>query len=587
MTKLFKNPYLDVNQYVNNIEISSRDVLYETVDARSASTQNITFDLDAKGDNSLLCADVYVTAHFTLKKTVTAAETTVANIADINNPRDRVAFRNNFLDELILNSTFNYNGTAITERPYINCKEMMAILDGNNYQRKYGGVGGSYGNLSGLEDIGYTLEPVRGQLIRKAVPGVAGDGATVTGADLKELLSGSTAANYGDDTGVVVVDNNSYDDERSSKIFFFKEKLVSGDLSNGVVKFSLTFPLRLAPFKGSRRNMWYRNMSNALPFVKNSSINLQLKQGPTGCILEQFFLDRQNRLQASNNNTANPDFTNTIDYTNSKLTVEVDSTKNWQLHMRWYQSPSPLKQFYNLPNYRIDTYVKDAGLTGSLTAGVERTLNKSVISDLIRVGTKPEYLLVSVNEDILNNGRGNVNNFHIVAGSNDSRPGYLKAANVEIKSLDLQINNKQGVLTSSMSADALKFYTMQNVCKDFAYDQETFKKFRNFVLIKTSDIAGDSPAGVLDNCSIRLTANLGHYSYNTTSDGAALTAPKYNLNIALIYTHTSLMVTQDGVQIRDQNSSKQQYDSFVIKGMDSQKPMKPMGVSSSYKPLLQ
>lgn len=583
MTKLFKNPYLDVNQYVNNIEISSRDVLYETVDARSASTQNITFDLDAKGDNSLLCADVYVTAHFKLKKTSTVGDSALTVIGDINNTRDRVAFRNNFLDELLLNTTFNYNGTAITERPYINCKEMMAILDGNDYQRKFGGVGGSYGNYSGLENGAYKLEPVSGQLVRKSVAGVANP---VTADNMKEILSGSSAANYGAGYGSIIVDHNSYDDERSSKIFFFKDKLANGVLANNMVEFSLTFPLRLAPFKGSRRNMWFRNMSNALPFVKNSSINLQLKQGPTGCVLEQFFIDRKNRSGVANI-TNPPDFASTANFNKSKLTIEVDSTKNWQIHTRWFQSPTPLKQFYNLPNYRIDTYSKDAGLSASLGANVQSDLNKTVTSDLIRVGTKPDYLLVSVSEDILGDGRGNEHHWHIYCPDDVSAPGYLKAGNVEIKNLDLQINNQQGCLTSSMEADALKFYTMQNVCKDFAYDQETFKKYRNFVLIKTSDIAGDAPAGVLDNCNIRLTAKLGHYSYNTNDDGATLTAPKYNLNIALIYTHTSLMVTADSVQIRDQNSSKQQYDSFVVKGMDRQASMKPMGVSSSYKPLLQ
>lgn len=569
MTKLFKNSYLDVNQYVNNIEISSRDVLYETVDSRSASTQNITWDLDAKGDNSLLCADVYVTAYFRLYKTTNTAagnDQFVTAVGSINSPTDRVAFRNNFLDEIILNSSMNINGTTISERPYINSKELMAILDGNNYQRKYGGVGGSYGNLSGLGDAGYSLQPAKGQLLRSRA------GAAI---DFTKFGPNTT-------DGAVVVDNNSLDDERSSKIFFFKDKLANGEFIDNYVNFQLTFPLRLAPFKGSRRNMWYRNMSNAIPYVKNSSLNLQIKQDITGCVLEQFFLDRQDRASVA------PDFSITQDFTNSKLNVEVHPSKKWQLHMRWFQSPTPLKQFYNLPNYRIDTYSKD--VTSEFTLGNDpvKDTGKLLHSDLIRVGSKPEYILVSINEDILGSGRGNIHNFHITGGVNESRPGYLKAANVEIKGLDIQINNQQGILNSSMEADALKFYTMQNVCKDFAYDQETFKKYRNFVFLKTSDIAGaGSPAGVLENCNLRISAKTGRYSYGKNVDGSTLTAPKYNLNVVLIYTHTSLMITPDGVQIRDQNSSKQQYDSFVVKGMDSQASMRPMGVSSSYKPLLQ
>ena len=134
------NPYIDVKPNVNQLELSAKDVLYETIDARAASQQNITFDLDAKGDDSLLCANAYITGHFRIRKKRGALAD--ADIARIIDERDRVCLRNNFFEEMMLNSTFNYQGVNINARPYLACKEMSAVFDGDEYQRKYGGVGG-------------------------------------------------------------------------------------------------------------------------------------------------------------------------------------------------------------------------------------------------------------------------------------------------------------------------------------------------------------------------------------------------------------------------------------------------------------
>ena len=569
------NPYIDVKPNVQHLEISAKDILYETVDARAASQQNITWDLDAKGDDSLLCSNAYVTAHFRIRRKTSAVQAGNINVASIMQARDRLCLRNNFYEEMQLNTTVNFQGVNINSRPYIACKELGYIFEDQEYQRKYGGTGGGFTNLSDLNDDNYKLEPVRGQLLRKS-----GD------HDANPTWNSFTSEavnNYDSANGQIVVDNNNYDAERMSKINWFRDTVENGKVVDTTYKeFSVTFPLKAAPFKGHRRGMFYDSMSDCIPYVKNSSINMQLKQGINGIALEQFFVDKLNRTGGSA--TAGPNFASSLDLRGSEYEVIVDPVKQWNLHLRWFQSPVPLAEVYNIKTFRLDHYLKQ--VTQPIAANVVRDIGKTVNSDLIRVGSKPEYLLIYCGENVLGPGRGNDVNFanNEGADANEFKPGYLKSANIEIAGIDLQISNQQGVLTSSMNADALKFYTKENVCREFSAGYDMFHKFRNFIFLKTSDLAApNGPAGVLQNCNIKVSAKLRHYDYNTTNDGANLTAPDYNLNVCLVYTHTKIQISDRGVRLMDQDTNPQAYDQLVVRNVNEFASMKPAGHISSYK----
>ena len=573
---LLKNPYINVKSNVHTVEISAKDILYETVDARSASQQNITFDLDAKGDNSLLCADAYVTGYFRFTRKTTA-DPAGTNTLD---PRDRVCLRNNFVDDMILNSTFNYQGTNINSRPYLASRTLASVFEDDFYQRKYGGVGGGFSNLDSLDS--FTRRPRRGCFIAKKIP-IDGDNAAiqVTHQILSNFLQQGDDGNDPSKQGIEI-DFNTIDRERQSKLSWFRGVISYGE-TDGVYKVvKVTFPVKLPPFKAHRKGHWFDKMSDAIPYVKNSSLNFQLKQQISGVALESFFKDNLNRTAGGVGVSVNPDFATDKDNSNSKFEFDVHPTRNWQLHLRWYQSPMPLQPSYSLKTWRMDHYLKAVVPIAAVPPNPQTAPTKeSVTSDLIKVGSKPEYLLFYIAEDLQGNGRGNDTNFNALGADK----GYVKAANVPIAGLDLQISNQQGVLTSNMDEDALWNYTKNNVNDRFAHGYETFKKYRNFILLKTSDLAApNAPAGILQNCNIRATAKLGKYPYNTDEDGA-IALPSYNFHIALIYTHTKLNVSESGVSISDDLSSASVYDQFIVKGIDSA-PSSMMGVKSSYKSFL-
>ncbi len=575
---LLKNPYIDVKSNVHTVEISAKDILYETVDARSASQQNITFDLDAKGDNSLLCADAYVTGYFRFTR-VTA---TSPNGAATLDPRDRVCLRNNFVDDMILNSTFNYQGTNINSRPYLASRPLASTFEDDFYQRKYGGVGGGFSNLDSL-DI-FTRRPRRGCFVSKPIPTGAAGGNNVTNDSLRGYLQqGDGTGNEPNNQGIEI-DFNSIDRERQSKLSWFKDMMDNSETA-GVHKIvKVTFPVKVPPFKAHRKGHWFNSMSDAIPYVKNSSLNFQLKQQISGVALESFFKDNLNRTAAAGGvGVSNgPDFSTDNNNSNSQFVFDVHPTKNWQLHLRWYQSPMPLKPSYSLKTWRMDHYLKSVVPIAAVPLNPQTPCtNTSVTSDLIKVGSKPEYILLYIAEDLQANGRGNNTNFNALGADK----GYLKAANVPIAGLDLQISNQQGVLTSNMDENALWNYTKNNVNDRFAHGYETFKRYRNFILLKTADLAApNAPAGILQNCNIRATAKLGKYPYNTNQDGA-IALPAYNFHIALIYTHTKLEISESGVSITDDLSPASVYDQFVVKGIQSS-PSTMMGVKSSYKSFL-
>ncbi len=572
------NPYIDVRPNVNTLELSSKDVLYETVDSRAASQQNITFNLDAKGDDSLLCANAYITAHFRLVRNTTAGNATANQTITT---RDRVCLRNNFFEEMMLNATFNYQGTNINSRPYLACKEMSMIFDDNEYQKKYGGVGGGWTNLDSIEGANRQLEPIRGQLLRNPP---AGDGDALNRLN---FVSNGRIYDNGN-TQSIVVDDNSVDPERMSKIEFLRELInANASTTDKFRDFKITFPVRMPPFKGHRKGLFYDAMSDCLPYVKNSSLNLQIKQGINGITLEEFFIDMMNGA-AQGGATVAPDFVLSQNFNGSNFNVVVHPENNWQIHLRWFQSPVPLQDTYNIKTFRLDHYLKTTTKVG-LGPNVQHDTNQEVISDLIRVGSKPEYLLIYVGEDILGKGRGNDVNFKDATNvaNNSFKPGYLKAANVEIKGLDLQISNQQGVLTSSMEPNALKYYTLENVCKNFSQRNTSFKNYKNFVFIRTADIAApNGPAGILQNCNIKVSARLGYYGYNTTTDGVvgAMESPDYHLNVCLVYTHSKIQVSDRGVVLMDQDSEPGEYDQLVIQNLAELGPgMRPSGIKTSYK----
>ena len=418
---------------------------------------------------------------------------------------------------------------------------------------------------------------------------VAGGGA-VDGDALRQYFSNGEAA-YGSNQGAICIDNNNFDEERVAKIAWFKDTVNNGDQKDTTyMEFSVTFPVRIPPFKGNRKGLWYDQMSDCLPYVKNSSVNLQIKQGLNGIALEEFFIDKANRTVAGANTaaadrtqSASPDFTTNFNYSNAELEVTVSPDKNWNFHVRWFQSPVPLSDSYNIKTFRLDHYLK--AVKPALTANPQRKLDSTVTSDLIRVGSKPEYLLMYVGEDILGAGRGNDANFGVTGTENAFSTGYMSAANIEIQGIDLQISNQQGVLNSSMNADALRYYTLENVCSDFAHRPDAFRKFRNFIFIRTADIAApNGPAGILQNCNIKVTAKLGYYGYNTSENGVGLVQPDYNLNVCLVYTHSKIQVSDRGVVLMDQDSSPGEYDQLVVADMASLGPgLRHSGVKSSYK----
>jgi hypothetical protein len=490
-----QNPYTQVVNAFNKLEVSSKDILFETVDARAVSSQNITWDIQSKGSESLLCSDAYITAYFKFKVADTAnGANPIALNAD-----DKVCLRNGFQDKIILNSTFNWNGTNINERPYLACRELDLIGCSNDWQRKYGGVGGGYTDLDAIRTID---------------------------------------------------DDDKADTERRAKIAFFRQLVGAGAGENEV---AITFPLKLSPFRANRDSMWWKGMSYALPYVDNASLNFQIKQEIAGIALQVF----------TKHNNAKSFF------------FRVSDDKSWKLHLRWYNSPTPLSGSYTIPHCRMEHYFKSLELTDlqkTVAATIITDVNRDINTDLARVGQKPEWLLFYVAEDVLNSkSYGNDAAFRTF----NAAQGYLKAANIQIKGLDLQISNQQGVISAQMNEDVLMNYTKQYI-KEFPLGYNTFKNYRNFVLLKTSDLANgnDAFAGVQSNCNIKANVKLGKYPYTTAdfdNDYDAEADDKrpanYNLHMVFIYTSEQLTVSPGSVEVRSQALDPSVVDSSVRSSM--------------------
>ncbi len=481
-----QNPYTQVVNAFNKLEVSSKDILFETVDARAISSQNITWDIQSKGSESLLCSDAYITAYFKFK---------VADTADGENPialhaNDKVCLRNGFQDKIILNSTFNWNGTNINERPYLACRELDLIGCSNDWQRKYGGVGGGYTDLDAIRTT-----------------------------------------------------DDAEDTERRAKIAFFRQLVGAGAGENEV---AITFPLKLSPFKANRNSLWWKGMSYALPYVDNASLNFQIKQEIAGIALQVF---------NKNNN-------------DKRFFFRVSNEKAWQLHMRWYNSPTPLSGSYTIPHYRMEHYFKQLTANNDVAATITTNAGDDIQTDLARVGQKPEWLLFYVAEDVLSSkSYGNDAAFRTF----NAAQGYLKAANIQIKGLDLQISNQQGVISASMNEDVLMNYSKQYI-KEFPLGYNTFKNYRNFVLLKTSDLANgnDAFAGVQSNCNIKAKVKLGKYPYTTADFDNAYDVEadnkkpsSYNLHMVFIYTSEQLTVSPGSVEVRSQALDPSVVDSSV------------------------
>lgn len=137
-----------------------------------------------------------------------------------------------------------------------------------------------------------------------------------------------------------------------------------------------------------------------------------------------------------------------------------------------------------------------------------------------------------------------------------------------------------------MNEDALINYTKNYVCDDFNISPQEFKRYRNFVLLKTSDLAdgNGAPSGVFSNCSISAKANLGEMPYNSVNLPGGVEVP-YQFVMTFIYTKDVISVSPDGVRVHSQGSDIAELNKINVSVQNnSYKPIS--GVSGGYNSLL-
>ncbi len=572
------NKHISPLENIESLSINAQDIIYESTDARSASQTNIIFDIQNKGPESLMDTNAYVTATFLFSKVVNLAYNMELD------PRDQFALRNNFYHDIIQNSVFSWNGVALNERPYITSRAINDACCNDDFEIQYGGTGGGRTELSSIDEFENKNE--QGQLLRKPIP-AGGYDADVIGACFRPFYTTDSSLNDVINNPVKV-NSNAYDTQRFNRINWLldllkknkkngKTEIVNG---NTFTKVEITFPIKIAPFKGNRDSLWFNKMSDALPYINNCSLNLQLRQQIQGLSVEQFYLDNVDRK--TGNISVSPDFNTEFDNRSPKLKFQVSPSSVWKLHTRWYKSPLPLRDTYNFSTYRYSHFVKPMADIATRSTVSDANLvdsNIEIQSDLARVGEMPEYILFQVQEDQAG-GRFSNSNVELYSGNK----GYQKASSVHIKSLELVINSKQGVLTSSMDEDALINYTKNYVCEGFNISQKSFKLYRNFVLLKTSDLSSDgAPSGIFSNCNISAKAKLGQIGYTHQNFAGAEVKIPYNFTMTFVYTKDIISVSRNGkVQVRSQGSDISQLNVSNIK-VSIQGGARPMtGVKSKY-----
>lgn len=571
MVVINENKYIKVRETGDMVELGATQVYYEEAKARSINNSSIVIDIQSKGNNSLLSADCFLIGQYEFRKTTTASRALNPVQGVELDPRDMVALRQGFMHKIIQNMTFNYNGQNINVQPYIISDQMQLILNDNEYCNKY-----SNGGFSNWDYISQNNEPRSGQLLDKMpVDGdfTANPTQAQQVASIKKLFAPSKAGVGAEDLTLkaVEINPNRFDVERWKRIRQFRDMYEAQTFSaTAYNQMTVVVPLRFPPFKGFQKNLWCSEMSSALPFTSNCSLNINFKSGGvSGVALEVHHKDNLDRSTAALYGAPGLAGKNNV---GSQFEFRISEQKAFSLAMKWYQSPLDMASSYRIRHWSPNHYIKNLGAKAP-AANNHTSFGDTETTDVARVNQKPDYIMFSIQPDMNGTGYGEEAN---------ATQAYVRGASVPIKSIELRLGNSAGVLTSNINQEVLRKLTKHYCNENFAVSDLTYTRVNNFVLLKTSDLTGDLPAGVDDNFTVQAVVQPGNNPRSEANGDAG--NQSYNLYMTLLNTKQSLVVSEDSCRVEDQRvSADELVQGFRAPMVAVQDIRQGGGIKSSYK----
>ena len=263
------------------------------------------------------------------------------------------------------------------------------------------------------------------------------------------------------------------DNARAEAIHFMNFRMKESDADTAT--FEVLIPLNIPPFNFNKKGM-FRNMSDVLPYF-NGSLQVQYYPQIKGLILETLSTDLK------------------IDGTGTPATYDVDFKVDTKanLYLKWYTSPKPLDNVYNISSWSSNHYPNTTGITALVADGNTTAIP---VQFTARVQEKFDYIGFWISPNKSTSGAA-------------TRTTYNCAAmpNCPILNLELTIDNNAGVVQSNLNSKLLRRFTKENCVKQFPFSDEVHRQFRDFVFLRADQLSKASPGGMVGNTTIQATLN--------------------------------------------------------------------------------